>query len=250
MGRKQVERYFEELYLGKNQKELVNSYYKQKKKEVLLILFAGIFLFLLFFYSEYKRLQLEEGKILYRKEIGKEEEIKLKVKREGKEWEDIKISLGSKDYTEDELENLYKKMIEALPEYILGNNESLDEITQNLYFTEEIENYPFYLNWESSDQKIIDNQGRIYEVKETSNVEISVRISYKEWEREHRFFVAVKNIENTEYINLLREFINKKEVKDNFITEIKNALGMGLTQNSQSTSSKVDLTIIIGKDYQ
>ena len=44
--------------------------------------------------------------------------------------------------------------------------------------------------------------------------------------------------------------INKKEVKDNFITEIKNALGMGLTQNSQSTSSKVDLTIIIGKDYQ
>ena len=44
--------------------------------------------------------------------------------------------------------------------------------------------------------------------------------------------------------------INKKEVKDNYITEIKNAVGMGITQNSQSTSSKVDLTIIIGKDYK
>lgn len=44
--------------------------------------------------------------------------------------------------------------------------------------------------------------------------------------------------------------INKKEIKDNYITEIKNAVGMGITQNSQSTSSKVDLTIIIGKDYK
>ena len=44
--------------------------------------------------------------------------------------------------------------------------------------------------------------------------------------------------------------INKKEIKDNYVTEIKNAVGMGITQNSQSTSSKVDLTIIIGKDYK
>ena len=44
--------------------------------------------------------------------------------------------------------------------------------------------------------------------------------------------------------------INKKEIKDNYITEIKNAVGMGITQNSQSTSSKVDLTIVIGKDYK
>ena len=44
--------------------------------------------------------------------------------------------------------------------------------------------------------------------------------------------------------------VNKKEIKDNYITEIKNAVGMGITQNSQSTSSKVDLTIIIGKDYK
>ena len=44
--------------------------------------------------------------------------------------------------------------------------------------------------------------------------------------------------------------INKKEIKDNYVTEIKNAVGMGITQNSQSTSSKVDVTIIIGKDYK
>lgn len=44
--------------------------------------------------------------------------------------------------------------------------------------------------------------------------------------------------------------INKKDIKDNYITEIKNAVGMGLIQNSQSTSSKVDLTIIIGKDFK
>ena len=44
--------------------------------------------------------------------------------------------------------------------------------------------------------------------------------------------------------------INKKAVNNTFISEIKEALEVGLTQNSQSTSSKVDITVIIGKDYK
>ena len=43
--------------------------------------------------------------------------------------------------------------------------------------------------------------------------------------------------------------INKKSVNDTFILDIKDILGVGIIQNSQSTSSKVDITVIIGKDY-
>lgn len=43
--------------------------------------------------------------------------------------------------------------------------------------------------------------------------------------------------------------VNKKEVKDTLLKNIEEALGKGTVQESQSSSSKVDITIIIGKDY-
>ena len=44
--------------------------------------------------------------------------------------------------------------------------------------------------------------------------------------------------------------INKKNVNDTFLTSLKNALGVGTVSESTSSSSKVDTTIIIGKDYK
>ena len=44
--------------------------------------------------------------------------------------------------------------------------------------------------------------------------------------------------------------INKKNVSDTLLDNIKIMLGVGTVQNSQSTSSKVDVTIILGKDYK
>ncbi len=44
--------------------------------------------------------------------------------------------------------------------------------------------------------------------------------------------------------------INKKNTSDTLLDNIQLMLGVGTIQNSQSTSSKVDVTIILGKDYQ
>ncbi len=44
--------------------------------------------------------------------------------------------------------------------------------------------------------------------------------------------------------------INKKEASDVFLKNIKDVIGVGNISKSQSSSSKVDVTIIIGKDYQ
>ena len=42
---------------------------------------------------------------------------------------------------------------------------------------------------------------------------------------------------------------NKKAVKEDLLTKIKEVVGKGSIETSQSSSSKVDVTIIIGKDY-
>lgn len=44
--------------------------------------------------------------------------------------------------------------------------------------------------------------------------------------------------------------VNKKDVKDIITNNIKDVLGIGTISSSQSSSSKVDITIIIGKDYK
>ena len=43
--------------------------------------------------------------------------------------------------------------------------------------------------------------------------------------------------------------INKKEIKDTILKNMKDVIGIGAIENSESSSSKVDVTIIIGKDY-
>lgn len=43
--------------------------------------------------------------------------------------------------------------------------------------------------------------------------------------------------------------INKKNVKETLLKNMKDVIGTGTIENSESSSSKVDVTIIIGKDY-
>lgn len=43
--------------------------------------------------------------------------------------------------------------------------------------------------------------------------------------------------------------INKKETKETILKNMKDVIGIGTIENSESSSSKVDVTIIIGKDY-
>ena len=43
--------------------------------------------------------------------------------------------------------------------------------------------------------------------------------------------------------------INKKDVADTILTNIKQTIGAGTISDSASSSSKVDVTIVIGKDY-
>ena len=43
--------------------------------------------------------------------------------------------------------------------------------------------------------------------------------------------------------------INKKNVKETLLKNMKDVIGVGTIETSESSSSKIDVTIIIGKDY-
>ncbi len=43
---------------------------------------------------------------------------------------------------------------------------------------------------------------------------------------------------------------NKKELDSDTVKEIKNVLGVGSISNNKNASSKVHVTIVVGKDFQ
>lgn len=214
MSEKQIKKDLEELYLGADTKKLVKEYYKKKKKEMVILFFAGIFLFVLLFFSDHKDLNLEEGNIISRNKVhSTKKEIPLKVRREGKQWEEVELSLGEKEYTEEELLQQYEEVIALLPSYILGQNQDLDHITQDLNLVQEIQEYPFLFSWKSGDRSLISNTGKLQEQtrKERIPVELGVRVLYQDWEKEYIFFVTLEKSNTPGYLLSLLEHIKEKE---------------------------------------
>ncbi len=214
MSEKQIKKDLEELYLGADTKKLVKEYYKKKKKEMVILFFAGIFLFVLLFFSDHKDLNLEEGNIISRnKAHSTKKVIPLKVRREGKQWEEVELSLGEKEYTEEELLQQYEEVIALLPGYILGQNQDLDHITQDLNLVQEIQEYPFLFSWKSGDRSLISNTGKLQEQtrKERIPVELGVRVLYQDWEKEYIFFVTLEKSNTPGYLLSLLEHIKEKE---------------------------------------
>ena len=60
---------------------------------------------------------------------------------------------------------------------------------------------------------------------------------------------SVKKKEQTN-ITSKTSIINKKDIEQEQLEKLKEELGVGTIQNSKSSSSKVDITIIIGQDYK
>ncbi len=194
MGRRQIEKDFSRLYAGRNSKRLVEDYYKKKKRDIFLILLAGSLLIFVFILREREGMRIEEG-MLYRNAYGEgDKEVKIELKRDEGEWEEVVVRLSERVHTEAELEEAAGKLIQELPELILNENTDVDHIRSNLELPEEIEGYPFLLYWTSSDTSIINSIGGVDSsgVKEEGEpIKLTAILKLGEWEEEFCFFVRV-----------------------------------------------------------
>ena len=215
MSKKQIRKDFEELYIGQNTNELINQYYCKKKKELLFIFLIGLSLILLLFYKEHQESKLSKENILYRNEKGAgKKEIPLEVKiKEGK-WEKFHLELEEKEYEEYELEKMHEEVTQMLTTEILGENNSITQISKNLNLMQEIEGYPFIMIWESSKPEIVDSMGNVstkgLSVK-GEEIELKVKIIYKEWEKEHIVLLDVYPEKQNSFMAGLKEKIEKTE---------------------------------------
>lgn len=130
----------------------------------------------------------ENGNVLERNSYG-QGQISYELVAEGILEEEIplKLTLEERSYTREEAHQVYERILEELPQYILKENPSLNEVRSDLELVTSLEQYGVGLKWRSEEPELIDSFGTVHsEGVEESGAEVflSLRLSEGNWPEE------------------------------------------------------------------
>lgn len=213
MNQEQLQKDFSELYIGKNSGQLVKEYYRKKRKEILVIIAVGMGLILLCAINDKKNSQLNEKNIVLRSEI-QEKEVSLQVKNQEEDWKDINIRLYPKEYSGEELEELFIEACKILPDLIQEDGTNLERVTSDLNLIEEIEGFPFLIQWESLAADVINEKGNLLVMDGGYDgiVKLKAIFEYEDWEKEYDVYAHVIVPKTTDVSRLLEKELEEREV--------------------------------------
>lgn len=136
--------------------------------------------------------QLKEENYIERNEYGEGDmEVSL-VASSRKGENEIIYNVSERIYTREEIEEMLPEFIRELEDAVLGENESLEKISGNLNFAEEVEGYPFQVTWSTDQSEYIGSQGDIkVKIQEEIPALLTAEIEYEEYFYEHSFPVIL-----------------------------------------------------------
>ncbi len=111
----------------------------------------------------------------------------------------VPITVKERQYTQKELSELFAAYEERLPELILGDNESLDQVRSPLSLPDTLENGAISVSWYLEPSNYMNDQGEFEEEppEEGCLVELCAILKYQEKEQEYRFFAKLYPREKT-----------------------------------------------------
>ncbi|HIQ95340.1 MAG TPA: type II secretion system F family protein [Candidatus Limivivens merdigallinarum] len=111
----------------------------------------------------------------------------------------VPITVKERQYTQKELSELFAAYEERLPELILGDNKSLDQVRSPLSLPDTLENGAISVSWYLEPSNYMNDQGEFEEEppEEGSLVELCAILKYQEKEQEYRFFAKLYPREKT-----------------------------------------------------
>ncbi len=181
------------LYPGEDWQEHLEQYYTETIVLVLKIGAVGCLILVTgFLYG--LSVQNEELKALMRNSYGEgAEQIEVEVQGQGGFTARHSLEVREREFTEEEVKLLYERICLELGQIMQGENASLAEVEQNLYFPEEVSEYPFWITWESSDTSVISDEGEILRQyrKEPVNVTVTATLEYGFFEAIHSWEITV-----------------------------------------------------------
>ncbi len=175
-------------------------------------------------------LSLVDGRYIERPGYGEgssELELKVKVKqeKEASQQEDIPdsqevtVKVGEQRYTQSEADQLFEKAIEYLQKDMLGNNPSLEGVSERLNFCKAIPGTSVRVTWVPEDYKLISADGSIHNEdipEEGITTSVKAVLDYYELKKEHRitlYILPKKYSAEEQFKQNLAEEMNDLSVK-------------------------------------
>ncbi|MBQ8804133.1 MAG: type II secretion system F family protein [Tyzzerella sp.] len=112
----------------------------------------------------------------------KQEEYEVVIGDE-EESESFELEVSEQEYTGEEIEELFQKVMEELDTVILAENESFNRVETDLNLVTSLGDYPVQIQWELDSYEVMDIAGSIREEHVTESgtlIEIRGTISYLE----------------------------------------------------------------------
>lgn len=215
MSKKQIEKDFKELIPGGNSKSRIQEYYKNKKKEMMFLLVAVFVLLGVSLYSDINSGVPKENRLTRNKYGEGKKEVSLEVKGGEDKWKSVSVVLEEKEYTQEEIINMYETALKKLPQVIKKENENLENVISDLDLITALEEYPFQIGWRSSKPEIIDEDGKIYfeNISQTEKVDLIVTFQYGDWEKEDTVSLIIHPKSKEDYIYYLTQSLKEEEAK-------------------------------------
>ncbi len=207
------------LYPTYETKTLVLHFYAKKLSLVLICFFIGVHLIALLAYRDYKNSVFLTNDEVLRAEYGEEDTpVSFWVKQKDQK-EKLSYSILARSYTKEEITKQAEEFIGSIEEYILGTNQSLDEVRENLLLKDSYDGFGFETDWEISDYSLMTEEGELdnEELKEPCVLICTCLISYQGEEIEIYEFpikVCPKIIsEKEEQTNLFLQALKEEDEK-------------------------------------
>ena len=172
----------------------IKAYYLTQYSRILMVVFLGDLFCLAVWISAHSNPMLMEGSYLWRNPHGEGRiPVELAAQIEGAQEEIFDYLVEERKYTQDEIQVLYEEAVKLFPEIILGENESLEEVRQDMELITSLEGYPFEIRWESSAYSVVNTDGTVEneELTESEIVTLTASFCYEEWSFEHQFHVQI-----------------------------------------------------------
>lgn len=167
------------------------DYVIEKLALSMLVLLGGGLCSVLLWINEAKTAQIADN-LLYRKDYGEGSTSVELLADNGEKEVQISVELEEREYSINELEELYDTFVIELEKAILGKNQSLEEIRYDLSLIKMIDEYPFQVEWQT-DPAFIDTKGRLVQerIEQLQPVELSATIQSNGFYRIHTFACCV-----------------------------------------------------------
>ena len=131
---------------------------------------------------------------------------------------EISLYISPRDYEYEELLEIYPKFLESLKREIPGENNSLNEVSENLNLSDRLDGYPFNIEWISGDITALTNEGEVFRGSLEKKVNLEALISCNDFFRKVSFDVRITGFSKEEdFFMGLEE--NLREIDESTKTE-------------------------------